>query len=175
MTLDPFYAGSAVDVLYPSQIMSNHPFSGPEWNPSHLVRLLQPSSGVAAAGGFPYLPKPRCRSTRMTMRRHTFRNGSHRRPSSCPPIPPISSPFPDPRAARARSARTWRIFSSRKIPSGSSKIWIMPPRCSTCPRSHRPKRRVRTMAGNTPCQTRASPPADRLRSRSPQTPWACGR
>lgn len=42
MTLDPFYAGSAVDVLYPYQtIMNSNHFSESEWSASHLVCLVR--------------------------------------------------------------------------------------------------------------------------------------
>lgn len=43
MTFDQYYGGSAVDVLYPSHIMNPNQFSESEWNPSHLVRLLEQS------------------------------------------------------------------------------------------------------------------------------------
>lgn len=55
MISDPFYAGAAIDVIYPSQIMSNHPFSEPEWNPSHLVRDLP-----AIAGAWPSVATVPC-------------------------------------------------------------------------------------------------------------------
>lgn len=40
MTLDQFYGGSGIDVLYPIQAMNTNPFSESEWNPSHLVCFL---------------------------------------------------------------------------------------------------------------------------------------
>lgn len=42
MTLDPFYASSAVEVLYPYQpIMNSSHFSEAEWSASHLVCLVR--------------------------------------------------------------------------------------------------------------------------------------
>ncbi len=40
MPLDRFYGGTGLDILYPIPVMNNHDFSEPEWDPSHLVRLI---------------------------------------------------------------------------------------------------------------------------------------
>lgn len=48
MPSNEFYGGAGVDVLCPPHMMNHHHFSSePEWNPSHLVRLvfLRTSSG----------------------------------------------------------------------------------------------------------------------------------
>lgn len=50
MTLDPFYASSAVEVLYPYQtIMNSNHFSEAEWSASHLVCLVRQCSGLHSA------------------------------------------------------------------------------------------------------------------------------